>query len=274
MRSSDNSVSSEDWTSTYEPGVHQHLLSWAKSHVGKWCWLTPIKGKYNEKERNFEMVYLTGRGGTEKVVQEKDLVCNVLPREKCQEMESKPGQYISFQGSRRSCVAAKEDQTVCVARPDTGLFSQTTLVLGVASQSTPAIPFQAEGKLCAINSLANAITIPQDVLAKALKEDPSLQSLVSELRVQNIALFKKITAPSKKELLQVMLEKGSGRYVAQHRVHCFIWDAETKMIIDPDPKFTTPVSIQEMIQQTDIRELERVYEILPPASKKRKFHST
>ena len=140
--------------------------------------------------------------------------------------------------------------------PSEGVKAHTT--------TSKAIQFQTHGRLCALNAIANAITIPPDMYEKLKQDNPSMEQIVERLIHAGIAEFLIVRREFAGTLQAKMLEQKSGIFVFRFGRHIATWDANSQVILDPDPEYPNPLPINEFLDALKPpEELTKAYKIVP-----------
>ena len=136
---------------------------------------------------------------------------------------------------------------------------------GVKAMTTSKIiQFQTQGRLCALNAIANAITIPTDMYEELKQENPSMEQVVRRVVQAGIAQFPIVRRESGGTLQAKMLEQKSGIFVFRFARHIATWDATSQVILDTDPRNPHPLPINVFLDALKpSEELTKAYEILP-----------
>jgi len=120
---------------------------------------------------------------------------------------------------------------------------------------TEIIMFQVQGRLCALNAVANAMTIPMELYEEIKKQNPELKRVVERVRQAGIAHFHKVKEENDKDLQAKMLDQKSGIFAVRFGTHCLTWDANSQVILDTDPEYPHPLPINEQLLKTLKNEL-------------------
>jgi len=136
---------------------------------------------------------------------------------------------------------------------------------GVKAMTTSKIiQFQTQGRLCALNAIANAITIPTDMYEELKQENPSMEQVVDRVLQAGIAQFPIVRREYGGTLQAKMLEQKSGIFVFRFARHIATWDATSQVILDTDPRNPHPLPINVFLDALKpSEEITKAYEILP-----------
>jgi len=137
------------------------------------------------------------------------------------------------------------------------------------------------GKRCkftvgAINSVANAVSIPRVLYDAIAADDPSLEEVCHLLSARGLQ-FRKPKGIDNKALLGWMKRQTTGVFIVEFYPlecygHCATWDAANQLILETDPRFPNPLPIcDDTLALLDIMGLEKVFEIMQPRKKNTEF---
>ena len=138
--------------------------------------------------------------------------------------------------------------------------------------------YQKAGKLCALNAAVIALDLLGHPICSQLyseleEKNPALEKVVILLRMKENGGFQFIKPKlvENTNLLSWLLEQVAGIFCVEYNIHCIVWDANRKVLMDTDPICPCPVTItDENLAMFGIKTVEKVYQALPKVQKKDK----
>ena len=194
-------------------------------------------------------------------------VVNDLDKRFQDDLHKYPGVKRKFTGSRGGWV-----------RPSTLEPFPTVVVNDTLVAEVQAVKLinQKTGKLCALNSVANVVRLPQALYEELIKDDPPLEQVTHLINAAGVAQFRKPKDAAGKgientDLLDWMRCQDTGVFAVEYDGHCVTWDAAKQTILDTDPLFPNALPINEdTLTRLKIKCVEKAYEIFPGKEKKGK----
>ena len=205
-----------------------------------------------------------------------------IDKEFLDKLHNNAGKRIDFDGAR----SADSEECWKSSKLFESIISSDTVNrsdLMKATTTSTNIHFQTQGRLCALNAVANATPIPPELYDELKKENPALEAVVKRVFREGIAKVTRVKVEfDDNDLHATMLKRKSGVFAVRFITHCesnhcATWDATSQVILDTDPKYSHPMPINEYLETlkplgklTKVPKVTKAYEIVPCANKRLK----
>jgi hypothetical protein len=221
--------------------------------AGRYC---PRKGKKRRGGACYQIWWLN-----KTVTWEPKWCLETLDRRFLDKMHSQQGKRVKFTGSKGV---------------ELGIWFETIRPCGLGVNPLPwgtvspvIITHQKHGSLCALNSVANGISVPAILYDALFAVDPPLEQVVNSLN-DKVGVLTKVSVSDTK-LMPWLLAQKEGVYAVESDGHCITWDCDRGLLLDTDPRFPSPLpATSASLVCMGFTALLKAYRLDPPPPRVRK----
>lgn len=172
---------------------------------------------------------------------------NGVDPEWIKKMRDNPNKKINFTG------AHSDD----VKKAITELSPSIRQLLEKASEN---VKFQDYNSQCALNSIANGVTIPPSVYNYLKNQTLDLVEVVTFLTKHGFCIWKLRNLNGNK--LSWLIGQRKGVYAVQYGAHCITWNCNTGLLLDSSSGLPHPLRIRkESISLLGIKRIDKIYKL-------------